>query len=997
MHHILGPLVLLVFFYMPKSFSQVISPSIFWEVSNEAFLQGNYCEAVDRILDYEKKIHSYSPDWISSKLLLAASYLELEELDKVKETVFLLENLGLKPEQTGRWLLLKSRLKFMEQGYAQADSLFRITKRYIQQNLGANSPLLGEAFCFHGWLQLESNQFKTGTESLEQAKRLLSGTKGRFLQISAFAYSLSGFFYQEQSELFLAENNFQQSKLIWEENGWTQHPNYGLLLNDYALLLLKQGQLVNGDSLLNQSYKIIKNECLIPTRLAYHYNSRAVLEKHLQDYKSSKEFYQQAIELFDKKRKYKEVAMALGGFGNVLFLQDSLELAEKVYLEALEQLDKSLPDALSLTKATLLDGLASINDYQSFYEKADSLYQEEETMLQQLIGKENIRYATALNNRAAFKEYNGMWQEAEILFKESLKITEKFLGNKHPDYLTTLYNLARLQSKISYNQKANANYKKANALQLKILNNYFSDFDENTRLDYRLSAMGNFDAFLNYACFQDNPELSIEVLNFNLATKNLVLDYAIQTQDLEVLIKDEQIREIWKRWKYSKNQLTRTYSMSEFERKQFGRTIDELQKEIDLLERRLIRSFPNRFQDNLIVNFETIKNHLAPDEIAIDFFNFSKLNEFGDYTDTMFYFASIVRSDWEYPKLIFLTDNMELENLFDNYNHYTTISKIGYLLHQKIWQPLASYLEGIHNVHLSPDGLLHQVSFGGVFTDNIGKETLLDNYDIFYHSNLADMVQKSNTKLDEGSILLMGNPDYDSVSSSENSFCIPNDSVLTDIEYFFPLEGTEKELDTVWSIANSHGWKTIKYIGTKASEHHFRQSKSPTIIHLSTHGFFLKYSESADANSKYLGERYKASTHPLLHSGLAFAGINCTWSGGQMGDIANNGILTAQEVTDLDFSNTQLVVLSACETGRGSVSDGEGVFGLQRAFKIAGVNQLLISLWKVSDQTTAELMKYFYKFLLEGDTPSLSLLKSQRQLKEQGYPPYYWAGFVIFE
>ena len=165
---------------------------------------------------------------------------------------------------------------------------------------------------------------------------------------------------------------------------------------------------------------------------------------------------------------------------------------------------------------------------------------------------------------------------------------------------------------------------------------------------------------------------------------------------------------------------------------------------------------------------------------------------------------------------------------------------------------------------------------------------------------------------------------------------------------------------------------------------------------MATHGFFFRRDTSIGIPHS-LGERIRSAEIPLLRSGFILSDANLSWNSDTLVPPSVDGVVTAQEIADLDLSETELVVLSACETGRGGIADGEGVFGLQRAFKIAGSNQLLISLWNVPDAATTALMTSFYRFIVNGLTPHNALLQAQRSLKEQYPNPYDWAAFVLFQ
>ena len=135
----------------------------------------------------------------------------------------------------------------------------------------------------------------------------------------------------------------------------------------------------------------------------------------------------------------------------------------------------------------------------------------------------------------------------------------------------------------------------------------------------------------------------------------------------------------------------------------------------------------------------------------------------------------------------------------------------------------------------------------------------------------------------------------------------------------------------------------------------------------------------------------------MLYTGLLFSGANNAWVGGNVIEGAEDGILTADEISRLDMSNTKLLVLSACETGRGIIDMVDGVFGLQRGFKKAGVGTIVMSLWKVPDRATQILMTTFYKSLLAGIAPRHALKAAKDKVKEFYQEPYYWASFVVLD
>jgi len=199
---------------------------------------------------------------------------------------------------------------------------------------------------------------------------------------------------------------------------------------------------------------------------------------------------------------------------------------------------------------------------------------------------------------------------------------------------------------------------------------------------------------------------------------------------------------------------------------------------------------------------------------------------------------------------------------------------------------------------------------------------------------------------------------------------------------------------------------TSTFTGLEATEEQFRAvagKESPSVIHIATHGFYFPDTISQGQRDEKMltaigEERFRLTDDPLMRSALVMAGANYTWSGGKLPAGMHDGILTAREVAAMNLTNTELVVLSACQTGLGDVKGSEGVDGLQRAFKMAGVRYLVMSLWPVPDKETREFMELFYSLWRDQTSIREAFGQTQRQMRDR-YPgePYKWAGFVMVE
>jgi CHAT domain-containing protein len=240
-------------------------------------------------------------------------------------------------------------------------------------------------------------------------------------------------------------------------------------------------------------------------------------------------------------------------------------------------------------------------------------------------------------------------------------------------------------------------------------------------------------------------------------------------------------------------------------------------------------------------------------------------------------------------------------------------------------------------------------------------------------------------------------------TETENFRGFSPDSTRSSSAYGF-LQGTKDEVEAIAVNLQENKIKTTIYEGIQANEESFKSlsNQKISVLHLATHGFFFpeikKKPELFDGLMTFGEQKFRYVPNPLLRSGLILAGGNRTWKGEKPISGMEDGILTAQEISEMNLTHTELVVLSACDTGLGDIKGGEGVFGLQRAFKLAGVKTILMSLWKVPDQETSELMQSFYRKWLGGLDKHEAFRSAQMEMRTK-FPaePNKWAGFVMVD
>jgi CHAT domain-containing protein len=276
---------------------------------------------------------------------------------------------------------------------------------------------------------------------------------------------------------------------------------------------------------------------------------------------------------------------------------------------------------------------------------------------------------------------------------------------------------------------------------------------------------------------------------------------------------------------------------------------------------------------------------------------------------------------------------------------------------------------------LSPDGAYHQINPTTLYNPNT-KTYLLEEISIQLVPSTSWIVaQKKSNALTN--VAIFAHPDYGSASTTKSNL-----TRSLDLENINDLPGTEKELDDIVLLLKQNKINYTDFEGSSATEDKIKTVSLPQVLHIATHGYFLPT----------LNEQDKVQ-NPLLRSGLLMAG--CQKKPHLQNPDVNDGVLTAFEVSTLPLYNTSLVVLSACETGLGDVKNGEGVYGLQRAFLMGGAQRVMMSLWKVDDEATREFMVLFYQNWITTKDISNAFQVAQKKLMQKFPHPYYWGAFVI--
>jgi CHAT domain-containing protein len=377
------------------------------------------------------------------------------------------------------------------------------------------------------------------------------------------------------------------------------------------------------------------------------------------------------------------------------------------------------------------------------------------------------------------------------------------------------------------------------------------------------------------------------------------------------------------------------------------------------------------------------------------------------FTDSISYGAIIIKKNTA-PKFILIDDSNQLEKQFTSSFKSKILDKQEdtesyHLLFEKI----DNELKDVKKIYLVADGIYNSINIESIYNPN-RKQYLIDYLKIQPIQNVRaitddkkDFKVGMNTKT-----ILFGNPDFDLLitDAKADKFSLDrglDNTVIDKIKSSVKigrLNGTQKEIETLDTILRDSKASVELFFKANATEDNLKNIQSPDILHIATHGYFLfndDTSRTKQSIANLVNDNYKNDSY--LKSGLLLAGAQDTLNGKQP-ESKNNGILTAEEAKSLNLKDTELVVLSACETGLGDNLVGEGVIGLQRAFMIAGARSVIMSLWSVSDEKTQELMTLFYTNWIKNNMSKEEALYQAKIEMKKLYPqPYYWAGFVLLE
>ncbi len=779
---------------------------------------------------------------------------------------------------------------------------------------------------------------------------------------------------------------------------------YAFAVNRLAGLYRSMGSYEKAEMFYRQALKI-RERTLGKSHPDYavSLNNLALLHKDMGNFGKAEELYLEAIEILRKTSGEKNLSYATT-LSNLATLYRDFEKyysAQPLYIDALALFIDILGDKEHASYGITLNNLAVMFRDMGNYTAAEPLQNRAVEVLSSVPGKSHPSYATALNNLALLHKKTGDYSTAESMLVNALNIRKKSLGEYHPSYANSLDNLAKLYHLKGKYGLADSLFVLANDVIFYNIRQQFGFLSENEKELYLKTFCGRFDDFQSYSLIRQGTDPSIigETYNNILRTKGLLLKSGTFMRNTILSSNDEELISYYEDWIQLQKQIT-YLTVSEFAHQDTNLAL--LQEQANDIEKMLVRKSVefSDIENMFNISWRDVRRELSEGEVAIEFTHFSH------NTDSILYCALILGHDSDYPVMVPLFEEKELRGLLSGYRgnnqkHVNTIygrkKNPATKLYELIWEPVEKYVDGVTTLYISPSGLLHKISFSAISGGS--DRYLLDDYYIRMVSTTAKAGLPTRLDFSAGyNVTLFGGIKY-SITSPAN------------MPWLF-LEGTLEEIKTIDSTLKGHA--NVKLVsGEEATVAKFKSIASKShILHIATHGFFFAEPEEEHVaitqklsldDIEFRGTRehapcrYISNPDPLMRSGLVFAGVNDYWTGHRtMDEGMDDGVLAALEVINIDLRENKLTVMSACETGLGDIVGSEGVYGLQRAFKMAGTNNQIISLWQIPDKETAEFMQTFYGLLIEKNDLYKAFSKTQKIMRHK-YDPFFWAAFVLIK
>ncbi|HKX31312.1 MAG TPA: CHAT domain-containing tetratricopeptide repeat protein, partial [Blastocatellia bacterium] len=749
----------------------------------------------------------------------------------------------------------------------------------------------------------------------------------------------------------------------------------------------------------------------------YHGNSLALnnlgnIYKERGDFAQAEPLYRRALTIAEQTLppEHPNVGLFLSNLGNLYRERGEYGRAEPLFQRALAVKEKTLgPTHFSV--AYTLNDLAFVYSEKGRYAEAEPLFQRALTILEKAAGPEHFSVATVLNNLGTLYRRKGDYAQAEPLYRRALALREKAFGPLHPLMATSYGELARLSAGQGDRARAVASMADANQVSEHNLALNLATGSERQKLAYLslLSKQTDLTLSIHSLTAPDDPQALHLAFTTLLRRKGRGLD--VMTDTVAALRRRAQPedRALLDQLAQARSQLA-ALSLKEpggARPETYRARLKPLEERVEKLESELSAHSAEFRAQAQPVTIETVQAAIPAETILVEFAVYTPQQPATESSQPPHYLAYLLAAQGP-PRWVALGETAPIDRAVEDWRQALRdpdrkdVKSLARAVDEQVMRPVRAAIQsgmGIpRRLLIAPDGSLNLIPFAALVDRR--KRYLVERYAISYLTSGRDLLRQPAPEPTRNAPLVVANPAFGKVAtlaaradqSPENLRTgNPATARVDQTQVFFqPLPGTEEEARAIKSVLP----ETSLLLREEATEAALKRARAPRILHIATHGFFFNEQRSPEDLPPTAGLRLSKWTaqveNPLLRSGLALAGANQGLSGD------DDGVLTALEAAGLDLWGTELVVLSACDTGLGEIKNGEGVQGLRRALVLAGSQSQVMSLWPVPDETTKDLMVPYYRALRQGAGRGDGLRRVQlRMLRSRSQRhPFYWAAFI---
>jgi CHAT domain-containing protein/antitoxin component YwqK of YwqJK toxin-antitoxin module/Tfp pilus assembly protein PilF len=839
-------------------------------------------------------------------------------------------------------------------------------------------------------------------------------TSGDYL---ATAHHTIGRMYFKLKKYKEAEQYYLKAAALYLEMEGKYGVSYSGACHNTGVLYHDMGQFGKAELYLNKALLARqKNAQASKMGLARTYNQLGLAYYSMQRYKQSRSSFQEALKIYETKLDPSDRRIVMIRFNLTYLPGEKNSFSAKENIDNLEklitQLDKNNNEFDQESVLLLHLQLANFYSYEENYTQADTWFDTSELLWKKSALKDSLIFAKLSANRGSSYAEREDYKNAETYFRTAKKVQRKIRGTSHPEYIRTAFELAEsLEKQLKFHE--------AVALYTEIISSEIDHLNDNS---FNLISKDRRSYFVNRQAYINEIQLKALELKdkapeFIGALYNLALNIKFYLLRSAILFKtavresnDPSITRLFEEWSQLQFTKGRAYNTGRMSNDYLANTLKtaipkSFEIEKDLIER---TSKANIISSREILSWQKIQSKLKKDEAALEVIRSVSVTEDGK-TLPIYAILIIKGKAKSKPEIVVFDDGVSMEDsALEHYQRHIarrsnpdedTKSYLSY------WEKMEKHLSGIKKIYFSPDGVYNIINIETLYNPKtdlfLGEEIQIQKT-----YGISQLLESKTTKTKQKNALLYGDIEYHP-KKGEHNFYVPDSTSITIftapsnvISGFFkkigPLPETLTEIQKIKDILETVSIKVSILDKIDASEESLRNMQSPAILHIATHAFFQKFS----TNSFYIDDEglihqemeVEFEDKPNLSTGILMSNGGNAWKSG------GDGILTSFEAANLNLSQTDLVVLSACETGAGDMVQGQATSSLGSAFLEAGAKNIIMSLWKVDDQITREFMISFYQhWLLDKDSITLAFSKAQADIRNKpGYAsPYYWGSFLL--